>query len=642
MIATTEPSAVSGARLRILAVAVFVIAATLIVQVLRLQIFDPVVPASAHGGIPRIVPIEAPRGLITDRNGTVLARNTPTYRVALVPGDLPKDEQPRRDALLRIAQSLRIAYSELEQAATTGLAIVDPFAPVTLRKGLTNDDAIMLRAALAGVPGTRVDIAPTRLYESTGALAHILGYVGRLPSEEAEARVRDGYTLDSRIGLAGVETQYESALRGGPGRRLVLSDPQGRELQTLGEDPPTPGSSVVLSIDMRLQRAAEVALARGIDRGLTILRPSSQPRAKPLPAGAAVVLDVHTGEVLSMVSQPSFDANVFERGTDGAVSALFTDPARPMIDRAYMEVHAPGSIFKPLVALAALQEGIVTPSTRIWSGGSLTVRSQYDPNTVYVFGDWAVHGNVDMNRAIARSSDVYFYELAGGFWEGGKETFKGLGADRLATWARHAGFGRPTGIDLPGEAAGIVPDSDWKRRVIGDEWLLGDTYTFGIGQGYLTTSLLQMATLAAGIANRGEVPVPRIVRGFEQGGVFTPTPSRIGARIPVSPESLAVVRGGMASAAADIDGTATTGVPRGVKIGGKTGTAEFGVPYPDGVFDTHGWFISFAPVENPQIAVAVYLEYGVGQTHAGPVAKEILEAYFAQPPVQPSASQVAR
>ena len=618
-------------RMRVLPAIVFAICAILIVQVLRLQVFDPVVPASGRGGVARVVPVPAPRGLIIDRNGTVLARNTPRYRVVLIPGDLPADGDPRRASLLRIAQSLRIAYSDLEYAATSGLARVDPFAPVTLRPAMTNDEAIMVRAALAGVPGVRVETTPSREYESTGALAHILGYVSALPSERVESLFAEGYTLNSRIGLAGVETQYERMLRGTSGRRLVLSDPQGRELRPLGEEPPTPGGNVVLSIDLGLQRAAEAAVARGIQQGLTILRPTNQPRPKPLPAGAAIVLDVHTGEVLAMVSQPSYDANVFERGTNDAVSALFTDPARPMIDRSHMEVHAPGSIFKPLVAIAALEEGIVTPQTRIFSGGSLTVRGQYDPNVVYVFGDWAFHGNVDMNRALARSSDVYFYELAGGYWENGKETFKGLGADRLASWARVAGFGRPTGLDLPGEAAGLVPDSEWKRRVIGDDWLLGDTYTFGIGQGYLTTSLIQMAALTAGIANHGHVPVPRIVRGFEQGGVFTATPARVGARLPVSAAHLAVVRGGMASAAADIDGTANTGVPNGVKIGGKTGTAEFGQPYPDGVFDTHGWYIGFAPVDNPQIAVAVYLEYGIGQTYAGPVAKEILEAYFSAP-----------
>ncbi len=627
----------SALRLRLLLGIVLAIAAVLVAQVLRLQVFDPVVPASARGGIPRVLPVEAPRGLITDRNGTVVARNTPRYRVSLIPGEIPADAEARRAALLRIAQALRIAYSDLEAAATSGLAVVDPFAPVTLRKGMTNDEAIMVRAALAGIPAARVDIAPTREYESTGALAHILGYVSTLPSERAESLLADGYQLDSRIGLAGVETQYERALRGTAGKRLVLSDPQGRELRQLGEEPATAGGNVVLSIDLRLQRAAEAAVARGIKNGISILRPTNQPRPKVLPAGAAVVLDVHSGEVLAMVSQPSYDANVFERGTNDAVSALFTDPARPMVDRAYMEVHAPGSIFKPLVAMAALEEGVVTPQTRIFSGGSLTVRSQYDPNVVYVFGDWAFHGNVDMNRAIARSSDVYFYELAGGFWENGKETFKGLGADRLAAWARLAGLGRPTGLDLPGEAAGLVPDSSWKRNVVGEDWLLGDTYTFGIGQGYLTTSLLQMATLTAGIANGGEVPVPRIVRGIERGGILSPTPMRVGARLPVTPEHLAVVRGGMASAAADTDGTAGTGVPRGVKIGGKTGTAEFGQPYPDGVFDTHGWYIAFAPAERPEIAVAVYLEYAVGQIHAGPVAKEILEAYFL-----PTAPQVSR
>ncbi|MGE3856598.1 MAG: penicillin-binding protein 2 [Dehalococcoidia bacterium] len=624
-------------RLRVLLGVVLALSAVLVAQVLRLQVLDPVVPLSARDGIPRVLPVEAPRGLITDRDGTVLARNVPRYRVSLIPGDIPAEEAPRRAALLRIAQALRIAYSDLEDAATSGLAIVDPFAPVPLRQGMTGDEAIMVRAALAGIPAARVEVAPAREYEPTGALAHILGYVSALPSERAAALVAEGYALDARIGLAGVETQYERALRGTPGRRLVLSDPQGRELRELGEEPPVPGGNVVLSVDLDLQRAAEAAVARGIEKGRTILKPTSQPRPPAILAGSAVVLDVRNGEVLAMVSQPSYDPNVFERGTSAEVSALFTDPARPMVDRAYMEVHAPGSIFKPLVAVAALEEGVVTTDTTIFSGGSLSVRSQYDPSVVYVFGDWAVHGNTNLNRALARSSDVYFYQVSGGLWEGGRETFKGLGADRLAAWSRLAGLGRPTGIDLPGEASGLVPDSAWKRSVVGEEWLLGDTYTFGIGQGYLTTSLLQMATLAAGIANGGEIPVPRVVRGIERNGMFSSTPPRVGARLPVSAEHLAAVRGGMETAASATDGTATTGVPAGVRIGGKTGTAEFGQRYPDGSFDTHGWYMAYAPADAPEVAVAVYLEYGVGQTHAGPVAKEILEAYFGQ-----SAPRVAR
>ncbi len=618
----------SRSRLRALPLLALLVCALLTIQVLRLQVFTPPVSASAREGIPRIVPIEAPRGLITDRNGLVLARNVPRYQMSLIPGELPTGGQARRDALLNIARVLRIPYNDLEHASTTGLAIIDPFAAIALRRGITDDEAVTFRAALAGVPGARVDVAASRLYESTGALAHILGYVSTLPSERASALLDHGYALDSRIGLSGVETQYEHELRGTPGRRLLLSNPQGRELRELGVDPPVPGGNVVLSIDLDLQRAAERALKRGIERGLTTLRPTTQTRPEVLPAGAAVVLDVHNGEVLAMVSNPAFDANIFERGSDQAVSALFTDPGRPLIDRAYMEVHAPGSVFKPLVAIAALEEGVVTPQTRIWSGGSLTVRSQYDPGVVYVFGDWAVHGSVDMNRAIARSSDVYFYEVAGGLWEGGEETFTGLGVERLAQWARRAGVGAPTGIDLPGEAPGLVPDAAWKRKVVGEDWVLGDTYTFGIGQGYLTTSLLQMATLAAVVANGGEIPIPRIVRGIERNGVLTPTTIGAGHRLEASADHMAVVRGGMASAAGDIDGTAATGVPGGVAIGGKTGTAEFGQPYADGGFDTHGWYIGFAPLDKPEIAIAVYLEYGVGQTHAGPVAKDILEAYF--------------
>lgn len=631
-------------RLRLLAATTVLLLALLALQALRLQVFDPLVPPTVRNGVARVIPIEAPRGLITDRNGTVLARNVPRYSVLLVPGYLPADPIARQELFMRVEQVIHVASADLQRAATTGLALIDAYAPVTVRDGISNDDAITMRAALAGVPGVSVGTSAARAYERTGALAHILGYVASLPAERAEALLTQGYSLDSRIGLAGVETQYEQALRGTPGRRLVLADPGGRVLRDVGEEPPTPGANIVLSIDLRLQRAVEAALQRGIANGLAVVRRNTgQQRPAPTPAGAAVVVDVHSGELLALVSLPSYDPNLFDGSASGdAIGQILSDPARPLVDRTYMETHAPGSIFKPLVAVAALEEGVATPNTHIFSNGALTVRDEYRPDVFYTFRDWTVHGDLDLNRAIARSSDVYFYQLAGGYSENGRELFHGLGPERLARWARAAGFGKATGLDLPGEAAGLVPDPAWKLRTTGDPWVLGDTYTFGIGQGYFTASPLQMALLAAAIANGGDVLVPRVVRGLDAGGGVAPAPARVAEQLPVSAANLAVVQRGMASAAAMADGTAATGVPNGVAIAGKTGTAEFGQAYPDGQYDTHGWYIAYAPLDHPQIAIAVYLEYGVGQTHAGPVAKEILQGYFALPNGTTTPNRAAR
>ena len=633
----------AGLRLRLMQVAVCALFLLLAAQVARLQWLDPAVSADyATGMFPRNVAVEPPRGLITDRNGLVLARNTATFRVVLIPGELPSEPEPRRLALARIEALTGIRFATLEAAASSTLAALDPYAPVAVQDDLDRDTAVTLRARLAGQPGVAVQANPARAYASEPSLAHILGSIGALPPEDAAELVASGYHVDGVIGLTGVEGQYEAALRGQPGRRLVLADPQGREVDLLGEAAATPGADLALSIDMRLQRAAAAALAEGIERGRAILnRPGSAGRPVAQSGGAAILMDVRTGELLASVSLPSYDPNLFTTGTPDEVAKVLADPARPLVDRTYMELRSPGSVFKPLVALAALEEGIATKDTRILSTGAITIRDQFNPDVVYVFRDWAAHGNVDMTAAIARSSDVYFYLLTGGYdaaW-GSQAPFEGMGADALAAWARRAGFGKPTGIDLPGEAVGLVPDSQWKEREIGEPWLLGDSYTFGIGQGYLTTTPLQMAVLTAALATGGRLLQPTILHGTTTDGRFTGNTPRTTGTLDASADHFEVIREAML-AAAQPAGTAYTGVPAGVRIGGKTGTAEFGVPYPDGQYDTHGWYIGFGPYEDPEVAVVVYLEYGVGSTHAGPVAKAILEAYFNAATAPPAPKQV--
>lgn len=584
--------------------------------------------AEAATRILRERPVEAARGLVLDRNGRVLAENAATFGLAITPGVLPRDPTSRASTLAAVAAATGVSADAIEMTLRTGIGAIDPFAAVPIIEGLTVEQAIAYRARFADTPAVSVQSRAVRRYQQSDALPQVLGNVGAIPQGETETYLQRGYALDARIGLSGIERVYEAALRGRVGRDLVATNRVGQELQRYTVAQPTPGADIRLSIDVALQRAALTALADGISAGL----PKSTRRGtlpEPTRVGAAVVIDVHTGELLALASLPTYDANLLADGADaGAVQQLLNDPARPLVHRAWMEPQAPGSIFKPIVAAAALQEAVVTPSTRITSTGAITIADQYRPGVQYVFRDWAALGSLDLYGAIAKSSDVYFYYLSGGYQRDGRVEFDGLGNERLATYARRFGLGRPTGLDLPGEGAGLVPDESWKTRTVGDPWVLGDTYTFGIGQGYLTATPLQMAVAAAAIANGGTLVVPHVVSSLRRDTAFTPVSTTTAGRVPVAPDYLAVVREGMRRAA-EADGTAANARIGGIAIGGKTGTAEFGPAHPDGQFDTHGWFLGFAPFEQPEIAVVVYLEHGIGSEHAAPVARRIMEAYFA-------------
>jgi penicillin-binding protein 2 len=274
---------------------------------------------------------------------------------------------------------------------------------------------------------------------------------------------------------------------------------------------------------------------------------------------------------------------------------------------------------------------VATPDTTITSYGSITVQDEYDPDKVWVMRDWAALGTLNFYRGLAMSSDVYFYYLSGGFYENGQQVFRGLGAERLASYAREYGLGALTGIDLPGEAAGLVPDPAWKEDAIGEVWTLGDTYNFGIGQGYLTLTPLQLLRVIAAIANGGDVLVPHVVREIvdEDGHVLQRMEREVANTLNISDRNLAIMREALRQAA-DY-GPANTGASSLVTIAAKTGTAEFGPQLADGTYETsHAWYTAYAPFDDPEIAVVVFLEKGIGATHAGPVAKEIFDYYFSR------------
>jgi penicillin-binding protein 2 len=309
--------------------------------------------------------------------------------------------------------------------------------------------------------------------------------------------------------------------------------------------------------------------------------------------------------------------------------ALLNDPTKPMLNHAISEVNPPGSTFKLVTGSAALQEGVANPNTTVTSNGSISVQDEYTAGRVWIMRDWAVLGTMDFYRGLAMSSDVYFYYMSGGYFDHGVEVFHGLGAERLAKYARAYGFGASTGIDLPGEAVGNVPDPDWKEQNVGEVWTLGDTYNFGIGQGYLTVTPMQLIRVTAAIANGGDLLVPHVVREVvdEKGNVLQKIGTEVANRVPVSQENFTVMREAMRQAA--VYGPARTGASSLVSIAAKTGTAEFGVQLPDGRYQSsHAWYTGYAPIDDPEIAVVVFLERGVGATNGGPIAKQIFDYYF--------------
>ena len=597
--------------LRLLILALF---AVLALQLVRMQIFQgEAYSQRAETNRLRILPIVPSRGLIYDRYGTPLVENMPSFSAAVIPADLPSEEQAR--VLAELEPLLQVPVADMAKAIEARRDSHDPFTPLVLKRDLSEETAFTIREMQSRLPGVDVRAEPVRNYTTGALVAHILGYVGPVDETEYPELRSKGYQLNDRVGKSGVEMTYESILRGVAGRKQVEIDASGREMRTLDATPSRPGLSVVLTLDLDLQQKVTEILQQAMANGSR--------------NGAAVVLDARTGEVLAMVSSPSFDNNVFSKTlTDEDLHALLDNPGRPLLNHAISEMYPPGSIFKQVTGVAALQEGVASPSTTITSHGYITVPNQYDPSIHYVFRDWSALGTLNFYGGVAMSSDVYFYYLAGGYYENGREIFRGLDIDKLAEYARAFGLGATTGVDLPGESPGLVPDAAWKDSTLHEPWVIGDTYNMGIGQGYVATTPLQMALVTAAIANDGDVLVPRVVKDLvdTNGNVVTPFQRTVRRRLPVDPSHLSVFREAMRQAVSW--GTAKDASVNGVQVAGKTGTAEFGQPLPGNKYETHAWFSGFAPADDPQIAVVVFLEKGNGARNAAPTAARILDYYF--------------
>ncbi|MCE5258862.1 MAG: penicillin-binding protein 2 [Chloroflexi bacterium] len=606
----------------------------------------------------RLVQIDAPRGVIYDSAGRLLVRNVPSFSVMVTPGALPEDTEQREQVLQKLGDYLgipvhetaldSIIYSSSSEGAEP-LAInsqrtktIDDimntqyngeWTAVRIASNVPRDIAFIIEETQTQMPGVSVVAEPIREYLEGELMSHILGYEGRIPADELEAyqaQTELKYQPDDLVGLTGIEATQESVLRGTAGQKHIEVDAYEHEVAVLAEDEPVPGANVRLTIDVELQRAVEDILRDGMKRANSDV-------------GVAVLLDPNTGKLLSSVSLPSFDNNKFSGGISyDEYYQLSSDPNHPMIDHAISGQYPPGSTFKVIPAAAALQEGIITLGTTVNCQGTIKVPNKYFPDdptlaqTFYCWQTWG-HGNVNVTEALQGSCDIFFYTVGGG-----TNDFEGLGIDRLDEYMKMFGFGSPTGIELTGESKGLVPTPKWKVQNYGESWALGDTYNASIGQGFDLVTPLQLVNATAAIANGGTLYQPQVVEEITDadGHVIQAFQPKVIRELAIDKDILAYVRAAMRDTVAN--GTARYAQIPGIEVAGKTGSAEYAVWDANGdlVRDefghlpTHAWFIAFAPYENPEVAVVVFLEGGgTGAEMAAPVVANILRYYFGLPTV---------
>ncbi|MFP3896858.1 MAG: penicillin-binding protein 2 [Anaerolineales bacterium] len=592
----------------------------------------------------RLVPIDAPRGIMYDRFGQALVKNVPSFSVNIIPSELPEDETHRESVLTRVGELLQMPVHETKGDGETGtlhrmsieeileMRTISPYAPVRIASDIDRQAAFIIEEEHIELPGVTVSADPLRQYLYGPLTAHILGYVGHIPSDRLEDYMDEGYEPDDPVGLAGLELSQEDYLRGTDGQKHVECDAYGREVNVLASKPPVQGDQIILTLDIDLQSKVEDALRQGMRRAESSV-------------GVAIVMDPRTGEVLSMVSLPTYDNNLFSGGISAEdYGRLSEDETRPLVNHAIGGQYPPGSTFKIIPACGGLEEGVISPSTRLTCRGTLWLPYYYAPEDMsraQKFTCWSTggHGSLNVVGGIRESCNIFFYQVAGGF-----EDFRGLGIERLANYATMFGFGDPTGIELPGEASGPVPNDRWKRQTYGENWLTGDTYNAAIGQGYMLATPLQVLNATVAVANGGTLYRPQLVyQVMDAEGeivhVLQPDPIR---EVAVSEENISLVRQGMREAVTS--GTAYRLEVPSVRAAGKTGTAEYPavdeegnlITDEEGNLPSHAWFTAFAPYEDPEIALVVFLEEGgEGSQMAVPVAADIFRAYFGIPEPTP-------
>lgn len=561
----------------------------------------------------RVVPIPAERGLLFDRYGVQLTKNVPSFTLTIRPQDLPRSTDAQEsEERERVIQTLAQVTGTTEEDIRAALSEYGSYSyeSIAIQEDLDYERALEVEIAAAQLPGVAIRRGSKRLYvdpsdqqsaltTSSYSLSHVLGYLGKLTREELDEHYDEGYLPTDSIGKSGIEKAYESTLRGVHGRKRIEVDARGREQVILSEEAPSPGHHVTLTLDAEMQREIERIMH-------TYLTEHQKQRA------AAIALDPNTGEVHALVSLPAFNNNDFSGGIgQEQYQAYISNPDRPLFNRAIGGLYPSGSSIKPVVAAAALAEGIITPQTSFLSTGGVRVGQWFFP-------DWRSggHGRTDVRKSLADSVNTFYYYIGGGY-----DDFVGLGIDRISEYLRRFGFGEPLGIAIPGEAAGFIPSKKWKEEVKQERWYVGDTYNVSIGQGDLLVTPLQIAAMTGAVANGGTLHRPQLVKEFTNPLTRekkTLSPEVINEQV-TDRNAIETVRLGMRDCVTYGSCIRLSRLP--ISAAGKTGTAQW-----SNTKDPHGWFTSFAPLENPQIVFTVLVEEGIGgATTAAPIAEAFYE-----------------
>jgi penicillin-binding protein 2 len=543
----------------------------------------------------RLVPVAASRGTILDRNGRVLVNNRPSFSVAVMPQEV-KDKEVLID---RLAQLLSIERTELVEKWGKGKGWAK-YNPIILASGITRDQLEILEENRLNLPGIDIQMHPVRDYPNGVLASHLLGYLGEMSEKELNSEQFQEYNPGDYVGKSGIERAWEKELHGADGGRQLEVDAMGRVLRTVSEVTPAVGNSILLTIDLDLQKTAEEAFGEQ--------------------AGAAVAMDVRTGEILTFVSKPDFDPALFaEKLSPKQWNEYLADTRHPLENKALKGQYPPGSTFKIITALAGLEEGLINSDSTVHCSGSYTMGSR-------TFRCWQKkgHGEVNLKKALRESCDVYFYKLG-----------ERLGVDKIAYYAKKFGLGAPLGIGLENEKSGLIPSTEWKEKKYKKKWLRGETIPVAIGQGYVLMTPIQLVSMISTVANEGTVLRPHLVKRIidPEGRALKEFQPEIITRAGLRPESYRLVKEGLLAVVNEPGGTGGVARLAEVEVAGKTGTSQVvklrekgTLPYQ---YRDHALFVAFAPYEKPEIAVAVIVEHGEhGGSAAAPIAGRILRKYF--------------
>jgi penicillin-binding protein 2 len=535
------------------------------------------------------------RGMILDRHGQVVVANRPSFDLMVVLEDVPEPPLLARRLHSLLGLDRRQVQAQLEEARQAGLHWV------RLKGDLSWKEMALVESYRRELPGVMIQVSPKREYRHPGLACHALGYLGEITDAQLKSGRFPNYKMGDYLGKCGVEARWEDFLRGRRGYRRIEVDALGRELGQLDRLLPSPGANVYLTLDLKLQQEAEACLAGKV--------------------GAIVALDPRNGKVLALASSPPYSPEAFERGfTPQEWQRLTRHRDHPLENRVIRGQYPPGSTFKIVMAVAGLEEKVITPSTLIYCNGSL-------PFGKHVFHCWRKggHGGMNLHTALVHSCDIYFYTVG-----------RRLGIDRIAKWSRRFGLGQPSGLDLDQERPGLVASSAWKQARFKEPWHEGETLSVAIGQGYNLTTPLQMAQVAAAVANGGLLYEPQLVEKVESpaGEILYQAQPVLKSRLGAKPANLALVQKGLQAVVSDGTGRAAK-LPY-LAVAGKTGTSQIVALEKEKQkgkspekYQNHAWFVAYAPASEPQVALAVLIEHGGGGGKvAAPLARRLLAAYF--------------